>query len=67
MEEFPELLLLVVDCSFFFQGFLEMELDDGVDGLEGCLFRNNIGVVVVGVVVAGCGGVGGFVVRHGNL
>ena len=32
------LLLLEVDSSFLLQGLLEVELDDGVEGLEGCFF-----------------------------
>lgn len=37
-EEFMEFFLLEVNGSFFLQGFLEMELDYGVDGLECCFF-----------------------------
>lgn len=38
LKELPELLLLEVNSSFLLQGLLEVELDDGVEGLEGRLF-----------------------------
>ena len=53
LEELVKLLLLEVDGALLLQGFLEVELDYGVQGLEGCFFRV--------VVVAGAG----FVVCHG--
>ncbi|KAF5457973.1 hypothetical protein F2P56_022042 [Juglans regia] len=40
LEELVELLLLEVYGALLLQGLLEMELDYGVYGLEGCLFRN---------------------------
>ena len=39
LEELVELLLLEVDGTLLLQGFLEVELDYGVQGLEGCFFR----------------------------
>lgn len=36
LEELPELLLLEVHGPFLLQGFLEVELDYVVEGLEGC-------------------------------
>lgn len=37
LEELLELLLLEVDGSLLLEGLLEVELDDGVEGLQGCL------------------------------
>lgn len=50
-EESVELLLLEIDGSFFLQGFLEVELDYGVQGLNCC-----ISMIMV---------MAGFVGRHG--
>lgn len=38
LEQLLELLLLEVDGSLLLQGLLEVELDDGVEGLQGRLF-----------------------------
>lgn len=38
VEELPQLLFLEVDGPLFLEGFLEVELDYGVEGLEGSLF-----------------------------
>ena len=38
LKELPKLLLLEVNSSFLLQGLLEVELDDGVEGLKGCFF-----------------------------
>lgn len=46
MEEFPKLLFLEVYGSLLLQGFLEVELDNGVEGLESRLFRDHTLIVV---------------------
>ena len=38
LKELPKLLLLEVDNSFLLQDFLGVELDDDIEGLDGCFF-----------------------------
>ena len=54
VEQLPQLLLLEIHGPLLLQGFLEVELDYGVEGLEGRFFRDHVLLLLLLLLLVVC-------------